>query len=136
MVHNSKAESGRLYVACWATPLLVVQIPEWSLHGSGISVTSPEIAVLVVKGRPDSATVLSLCDRLHELILANGADVVVCEVGELELCGLEAVRVLAQLALVARRLGSRLQLAHPCGQLVMTISACGLDQALPLYVAR
>jgi ABC-type transporter Mla MlaB component len=71
------------------------------------------------------------CARLRALIGACDADVVVCDVGDLE-ADLAAVEVLARLRLTAQRLGCALRLRAPSRALEQMLAFCGLCDVLPL----
>ena len=95
-----------------------------------------KLVVFVVSGRPDPAAIPALCESLRMLVVGEGADLVLCEVGGLEAVGLEAIDALARLLLEARRLGCQFQLANPCDRLVRMISLCGLERVMPHTATR
>jgi anti-anti-sigma regulatory factor len=81
--------------------------------------------------RPARADVPAACERLRALIGARDADLVVCDVAEVE-ADLVAVEVLARLRLTARRLGCALRLRGSSRALEQLLAFCGLCDVLPL----
>jgi ABC-type transporter Mla MlaB component len=59
------------------------------------------------------------------------ADLVVCDVSELAGCDLATVNVLARLTLLARGLGSRVQVVHASRELRELLAFAGLADAVP-----
>lgn len=72
----------------------------------------------------------SLCTRLHGLLSAGDADVVVCDVRALS-ADVVTVEALARLQLTARRLGRRISLARASPDLDRLVSFVGLADVLP-----
>jgi ABC-type transporter Mla MlaB component len=93
-------------------------------------IPEPDTAVMTLTSlaRDD---VPGACERLRALIGACDADVVVCDVGELE-ADLTAVEVLARLRLTAQRLGCALRLRGPSRALEQMLAFCGLCDVLPV----
>ena len=71
-----------------------------------------------------------LCDRVCDLLAANGADVALCDVRR---AAPDAVTVeaLARLQLAARRQGCHIRLGHPSTELLELLSFMGLREVLP-----
>lgn len=86
-------------------------------------------AHIVVAGAITRADVPELCERLGVLIAHHRLDVVICEVGALQV-NLDAVHALASLQLTARRLGGRLCLHNATIELQGLLELCGLGQLL------
>jgi hypothetical protein len=95
--------------------------------------SEPDIAVMTLTTLT-CADVAAACERLQALIGAAGADLVVCDVGEL-VADLVAVEVLARLRLTARRLGCGLRLRRPSRALEQIVAFCGLCDVLPVEAA-
>jgi anti-anti-sigma regulatory factor len=88
-------------------------------------------AVLVVAGAVGRGDARRLCRRARELLAANGAASLVCDVAGVEPATAEAVDVLARIALTARRAGRGTVLRGPSPALVALIDLCGLARSLP-----
>jgi hypothetical protein len=73
-----------------------------------------------------------LCEQLAMLVSFTSAEVVVCDVGDFAEPDVVLVDALARLALTARRLGARLELARASPRLQILLALIGLGLALPL----
>ena len=95
--------------------------------------------VLVIDGPIDHADVVGLCERVRELLEPKDADLVICDVGRLDATGLDAVALLAQLQLAARRSGGRIQVTGASSTLREVLALAGLCDvlgAVPRYASR
>jgi hypothetical protein len=77
------------------------------------------------------ADVPVVCEWLRALIGASDADLVVCDVGDLQ-ADLVAVEALARLRLTACRLGCGLRLRGSSRALEQLLAFCGLCDVLPV----
>jgi ABC-type transporter Mla MlaB component len=73
--------------------------------------------VLVVRGRVDRHDVSRLCERVHDVLAAGDADLVVCDVGGVVGADAVTVDLLARLQLAARRLGMAVRLRRASNEL-------------------
>ena len=92
----------------------------------------PTTIVLAIDGRIARADIPALCERVHVLLEGCDAELVVCDVGTLVDPDAVTVDALARLQLTARRLGRRVRLRDPCGELQELLALTGLGDVLPL----
>jgi hypothetical protein len=90
---------------------------------------------LVIEGPSRHADLLGLSARVRELLARGDADLVVCDVGGLGPGGLDAVAMLAQLQLAARRAGGRIEVIGASADLHEVLAMAGLCHALGLRPA-
>jgi ABC-type transporter Mla MlaB component len=91
----------------------------------------PTTIVLAIDGRIARADIPGLCERVHALLEGCDAELVVCDVGGLVDPDAVTVDALARLQLTARRLGRRIRLRDPCGELQDLLALMGLGDVLP-----
>jgi len=84
----------------------------------------------MVIGPVTRADVAVLCERLCRLVGESCVEIVDCDVRRLA-ADVVAVEMLAHLQLTARRLGCRIRLRRPSGELERLLELCGLMDALP-----
>jgi ABC-type transporter Mla MlaB component len=84
-----------------------------------------------MSGTVDRAGIPALCDRLRAVLERSDADVILCDVGELEDADAVSIDALARLQLTARRLGRRVWLRDACAELEDLLALAGLDEVLP-----
>jgi len=90
---------------------------------------------LVIQGPIEHADPVGLSARVRELLARRDADLVVCDVGGLEPGGLDAVAMLAELQLTARRAGGRIEVIGASADLHEVLAMAGLCHALGLRPA-
>jgi hypothetical protein len=90
---------------------------------------------LVIQGPIEHADPVGLSARVRELLARRDADLVVCDVGGLEPDGLDAVAMLAELQLTARRAGGRIEVIGASADLHEVLAMAGLCHALGLRPA-
>lgn len=83
----------------------------------------------MIAGRLDRGDIPGLCARAGTM-LRRGAEVLVCDVGDLEAPDAVAVDVLARLRLVARSEGRRFRIENCADELWELIDLMGLIDAL------
>jgi ABC-type transporter Mla MlaB component len=86
---------------------------------------------VAIAGPVDRADIARLCERIRVLLAADGADLVVCDVGALVAADAATVDVLARLQLTARRLGGRIRIRHASSELLDLLALTGLREVLP-----
>jgi hypothetical protein len=91
----------------------------------------PITIVLAIDGRIARADIPALCERVHVLLEGCDAELVVCDVGALVDPDAVTVDALARLQLTAGRLGRRIRLRDPCGELQGLLALMGLGDVLP-----
>ena len=87
---------------------------------------------LVIEGPIAHADLVALSARVRKLLARGDADLVVCDVGGLGPSGLDAVAMLAQLQLAARRAGGRIEVIGASADLHEVLAIAGLCHALGL----
>lgn len=87
--------------------------------------------VMVMAGPIVRGDVAALCECVR-VLLADGVELVVCDVGALTDPDLATVDALARLQLTARRLGGRVQVRRPCPELQSLLALAGLSEVVPL----
>jgi ABC-type transporter Mla MlaB component len=91
---------------------------------------------LVIEGPIELADLVGLSARVRELLAPpRDAHRVVCDVGRLDPGGLDAVAMLAQLQLTARRAGGRIEVIGASPDLHEVLAMAGLCRALGLRPA-
>ena len=92
---------------------------------------TPTAPIVVIRGPVGSAQASTLSQRVR-VALANGtSDRVVCDVGALERPDLGTVDALARVALLARRLGGRVDIRHAAPELRELLALAGLGDIVP-----
>jgi ABC-type transporter Mla MlaB component len=94
----------------------------------------PGTQTLILSGRVAPGDVPGLCERARAMLERRGADLVVCDVAALVDPDAAAVEALARLQLTARRLGCRVLLRDPCGELRDLLAFAGLADVLPFVL--
>jgi ABC-type transporter Mla MlaB component len=89
---------------------------------------------LIICGPVGPSDVAELCERVRGMLERRGANVVVCDVAALVDPDAAAIEALARLQLTARRLGCRVLLRHPCGELRELLTFAGLADVLPFVL--
>jgi anti-anti-sigma regulatory factor len=84
------------------------------------------VKVMHIGAPRGSGDLVLLRDRLGSIFADGGADVLVCDLGELADADCATVDGLARLQLAARRLGARLRLVHASPQLHRMLALAGL----------
>jgi len=87
--------------------------------------------VMVMEGPIVRADVAALCECVRVLV-ADGVELVICDVGALTNPDLATVDALARLQLIARRLGGQVQVRHPCDALQSLLALAGLSEVVPV----
>jgi len=88
-----------------------------------------------IEGPIAQADLVGLSAHVCELLARTDADLVVCDVGGLDPGGLDAVAMLAQLQLTARRAGGRIEVTGASADLHEMLAIAGLCHALGLRPA-
>jgi ABC-type transporter Mla MlaB component len=91
----------------------------------------PRTVVLVVGELIKRTAVPWLCDRVRRLLERGDADLVTCDVADLDNPDLKAIDALARLQLTARRMGRSIRLRHVQAKLEDLLSLTGLGEELP-----
>lgn len=91
---------------------------------------SPSTIILRIDGRIDRDDVEPLCDRVHSLLEAGHADLVVCDVSRIVAPDAVAVDALARMQLTAHRLGYGIRVRHACPYLVGLLFLSGLSDVV------
>jgi ABC-type transporter Mla MlaB component len=91
----------------------------------------PRSVVLVVGGLITRTAVPWLCDRVRRLLEGGDADLVTCDVAELDDPDATALDALARLQLTARRMGRSIRLRHTQAKLRDLLAITGLCEELP-----
>lgn len=99
--------------------------------GLSREMTAHEPLRLVLSGPIARDDIPALCARARELLERCDCDPVVCDVGALACPDAATVDALARLQLTARRLGRRVRLHQPCGELQDLLVLMGLADFLP-----
>jgi ABC-type transporter Mla MlaB component len=94
----------------------------------------PGASVLILSGSIAHADVAELCERAHALLQRRSPGPIICDVATVVDPDAATVDALARLQLTARRLGGRILLRDPCGELQELISFAGLADVLPLVL--
>ncbi|MGH2725109.1 MAG: STAS domain-containing protein [Actinomycetota bacterium] len=105
--------------------------PEVSARAQVLRRSGEPGIVLVIVGPIVPADVPRLCERVRALLEGSPDEPVVCDVGALADPDAVTVAALARLQLTAGRLGRRIRLRHPCGELRELLALAGLDQVVP-----
>jgi ABC-type transporter Mla MlaB component len=87
-------------------------------------------ALLVLRGPIAPQDIPALCRRARGLLERSDAELVVCDVGGLGEPDAVTVEALARVRLTVRRLGRRVQIHHPCGELRDLLAFMGLADVL------
>ncbi len=90
---------------------------------------------LRIAGPTAHADLVGLSARVRELLARTNADLILCDVGGLDPSGLDAVAMLAQLQLTARRAGGRIEVVGASADLHEVLAMAGLCHALGLRPA-
>lgn len=94
-----------------------------------------ETALLVLTGPILPDDIPGLCERVAAVLEDDPPELVVCDVGALGAPDACAVDALARMQLTARRLGHRVWLRDPCGELLALVTLMGLSDVLPVLRA-
>jgi ABC-type transporter Mla MlaB component len=96
-----------------------------------LSAPEPSSVVLVFGGPITHDDVPGLCDRVCELLAANDAELIVCDVAAVLDPDVAAVDALARLCLAARRLGRRVRVRNASAEFEELLAFMGLRDVLP-----
>ncbi len=108
----------------------VHHLPRTPLDASGPG--DEPVALLTLSGVVARADMPALCARVHQLIDASRAALVVCDVAELTDPDCGTVDVLARMQLTARRLGAELRLRGATDELHEVLALAGLCDVVGL----
>jgi ABC-type transporter Mla MlaB component len=100
-----------------------------------MDIPRPTTIVLAIAGPLEPDQLAGLCRRMHRLLTASGAELVVCDVDGLA-ADMAAVNALARVGLTARRLGRRVCLRGASGLLCELVALAGLEAVLPVEPQR
>jgi ABC-type transporter Mla MlaB component len=105
-----------------------------TLHAGPPLPIEPGASVLILRGSIAHADVAALCERARALLERRRAGLIICDVATVVDPDATTVDALARLQLTALRLGGRIVLRDPCGELQDLISFAGLADVLPLVL--
>ena len=91
----------------------------------------PNAIVFTIGGPIARSDLPALCERVRRLLERSGADVLLCDVGELVEPDAVAIDALARLQLAARRAGCRARLRHAPDELRELLTFVGLNGVVP-----
>jgi ABC-type transporter Mla MlaB component len=94
----------------------------------------PRTSVLVLSGSISRADVAALCERARVLLGRSRAQLVIFDVADLVEPDAATIDALARLQLTARRLGCRVLVRDPCGEIQELLAFVGLADILPLVL--
>lgn len=103
--------------------------PETSLHALRPPF-EPRTMVLIIGGEIAYADLSNLCRRTRSLLEGSGANLVICDVGDLFEPDAVAVDALARLQVIALRCGCRVRFRHASVRLRGLLDLMGLDDVL------
>ncbi len=103
--------------------------------GAPRSPSGPSVTVFVLGGPIARGDIPALCERARASLEGSDLGAIVFDVAELVDPDAVTVDALARLQLMARRLGGRIRLQHPYGELRDLIALMGLSEALPPVAA-
>jgi anti-anti-sigma regulatory factor len=93
----------------------------------------PSTIEIGIGPRIDRTDIPALCDRARALMKDASTERLICDVGEVFRPDAVTVDALARLQLTARRLGCRLSIRHPRGELQELLALMGLSEVFPLW---
>jgi len=92
--------------------------------------------VVEIRSQPGGSDLALWCARIESLLTAGGADVVTCDVTNLDGSAGAVIHTLVRLQLTARRCGGAIDLLRPQPALLELLRFTGLTEVLPVSDAR